>query len=96
MSRRIVFFAICIAMLTAGSPRTHAFEDHSFEAVAADVIVVRPLSFVATAIGSALFVVSLPVALVSRSTSQTAEALVLRPGRATFTRPIGDLSSLVD
>ena len=96
MSRRLILLSLCISFLAAGTPRTHAFDDRSFEAVAADAIVVRPLSFVATVIGSALFVVSLPVALISQSTSQTAEALVLRPARATFTRPMGDLSSLVD
>ena len=91
-----MFLALCVSFLAAGAPRTHAFDDRSFEAVAADAIVVRPLSFVATVLGSALFVVVLPVALISKSTSQTAEALVMRPARATFTRPLGDLSSLVD
>jgi len=84
------------AFLLASSPQTHAFDDRSFEAVAADVIVVRPVSFVATILGSALFLVALPVAAISGSTEQTAEALVLKPARATFTRPLGDLSSLID
>jgi hypothetical protein len=96
MSRRIIFITLCAAFMAASTPRTHAFDDHSFEAVAADVIVVRPLCFVATVIGSVLFVAALPVTLISKSTPQTAEALVGRPGRATFTRPMGDLSSLVD
>jgi hypothetical protein len=82
--------------LAASTPRTSAFDDGSFEAVAADAIVVRPFSFVATILGSALFIVTLPVAAISKSTSVTAEALVLKPGRMTFTRPMGELSTLTD
>jgi hypothetical protein len=95
MKRTFILFCAA-ALLSASAPRAHAFDDNSFEAVAADAIVVRPLAFVATIIGSVLFVVSLPVAAISGSTAQTAEALVLRPARATFTRPLGDLSSLTD
>lgn len=71
-------------------------EDGSPEAIAADVLVVRPLCFVSTLVGSALFVVALPVAAISKSTRQTAHALVVQPARATFTRPLGDLTALGD
>ena len=59
-------------------------------AVAADALVGRPLCFAATVIGSAIFVVTLPVAATSHSVHSTAESLVLTPARATFTRPLGD------
>ena len=95
MKRNVLIF-ISALFLAASAPSTSAFDDGSFEAVAADVVVVRPFSFVATLIGSALFVVSLPVAAVSDSVSDTAEALVLNPGRMTFTRPLGELSTIVD
>ena len=94
--RRILILMLSVMFLTATAPRTSAFEDGSFEAVAADALVVRPFSFVATILGSAIFVVALPIAAISNSTSETAEALVLKPGRATFTRPMGELSSLID
>lgn len=93
MKRRLPILLIVI-LFAASAPSTQAFEDSSFEAVAADVIVVRPVSFVATILGSALFLVSLPVAAISGSVSDTAEALVLNPGRMTFTRPLGELSML--
>ena len=96
MKRRIVIMLFSIMFLAASTPRTHAFEDYSYEAIATDVLAVRPLTFVATIIGSVFFVVSLPVAAISGSTAQTAETLVLRPARATFTRPVGDLSNLVN
>jgi hypothetical protein len=94
--RRILILTLSAVFLAATTPNTSAFDDGSFEAVAADALVVRPFSFVATVLGSAIFVVALPVAAISGSTSQTAEALVLKPGRATFTRPMGELSSLTD
>ncbi len=61
-------------------------------AVAADALVARPLCFVATIVGSAVFVVALPVAATSGSIDSTAEVLVKRPAWATFGRPLGDFS----
>jgi hypothetical protein len=56
-----------------------------------DVVVARPVSFVLTAVGAALFVVSLPVAAISRSVHTTSETLVAGPARDLFSRPVGDL-----
>lgn len=94
--RRIVFLVLSALMIVGAAPSTSAFDDHSFEAVAADVVVVRPVSFAATIIGTALFLVALPVAAISKSTSETAEALVVRPARMTFSRPLGELSTMGD
>jgi hypothetical protein len=94
MKTRILTLCCVVAILAAGMPQSKALEDGSPEAIAADVLVVRPVCFVATVIGSALFVVCLPVAAISRSTKQTAHALVTTPARATFTRPLGDMSDL--
>jgi hypothetical protein len=94
--RRIVMMLLSVILLAASVQSTSAFDDNSFEAVAADIVVVRPAAFVATVLGAALFVVCLPVAAISGSTSETAEALVLRPGRMAFTRPMGELSGLGD
>ena len=93
MKRRLPIL-LTVILLAASAQSARAFEDGGFDAVAADIIVVRPASFVATILGSALFLVSLPVAAISGSVSDTAEALVLTPGRMTFTRPLGELSML--
>ncbi len=69
-------------------------DDGSPEAVASDVLVVRPVCFVATILGSALFIVALPVAAITKSTRQTGDALVGAPARATFKRPLGDMTDL--
>lgn len=64
--------------------------------IAADVLIVRPVCLAATVIGAALFLVSLPIAIVSDSSSETARKLVGLPARATFTRRLGDMSSLTN
>jgi hypothetical protein len=60
--------------------------------MAVDTVIVRPVCFLATVLGSALFVVSLPIAAVSKSIKPAAHALVVRPANATFRRPLGDFS----
>jgi len=62
--------------------------------VAVDAVVVRPVCLLATVVGSALFVVSLPIAAISKSIKPAAHALVGRPASATFKRPLGDFSDL--
>ena len=71
-----------------------AFDDGSAEAVIADTIVGRPACFVATVVGSAFVIIALPFAAISRSVKETADVLIVKPAHATFTRPMGDFSSL--
>ena len=59
-----------------------------------DILVVRPACLVATVLGSALFVISLPIAACSGSVRKSAHTFVVRPARATFTRPLGNLEEL--
>ncbi|HVM48013.1 MAG TPA: hypothetical protein VMU04_08295 [Candidatus Acidoferrum sp.] len=96
MKTRLVSL-VCVLVLLAGTvtPCMASTEGGSLEAVA-DVLVVRPGCFVATVLGSALFVVALPVAAISRSIPRTAQVLVVTPAKATFTRPVGDMEDLVD
>lgn len=94
MKTRILTFCCVAAILLAQVPQAQAMEDGSAEAIAADILVVRPACLAMTVIGSALFLVSLPVAAISKSTRQSARALVVRPARATFTRPLGNMTDL--
>jgi hypothetical protein len=63
--------------------------------VVVDVLVARPISAAFTAVGAALFVVSLPFAAASRSVHTTSEILVAAPARDLFTRPVGDLQDFL-
>ena len=84
--------ALCALTLLSSATPTFA-SDNSLEVVA-DVTIVRPGCLAVTAIGSALFVAVLPIAAISRSVKKTGHTLVTGPAKATFTRPLGDFSSL--
>ena len=88
---------ICVLAVGLGSvASSSAAEESNPLEVAADAIVVRPACLVATVVGSAAFVVALPAALFSKSVKKTANALVVKPAKATFTRPMGDMEALLD
>jgi hypothetical protein len=83
-------------MLMASAPRGLASTASTYDggAVAVDVLLVRPFCFLGTLCGSAIFVISLPIAIPSRSVHSAAHALVVVPAHATFVRPLGDLDDL--
>jgi hypothetical protein len=94
MRNKALCIGCALVLWFGGVLPSQAFTDESPEAITADVLVVRPFCLAATIVGSAVFVVALPVALISKSTDKAANALVKAPARATFTRPLGKLNSL--
>jgi hypothetical protein len=86
---------VIVAYLFAYVPNAGA-SDADGGAIIADVVIARPLCLAATAVGSAFFVLALPFALVTRNVNQTAQALVVTPAKATFTRQLGDFESIKD
>jgi hypothetical protein len=86
---------LCALTVLASATPVHAEEDKTLDAIV-DVGAVRPGCFVATVAGSAIFVLALPFAAMSKSVHKTAHTLIVYPARATFTRPVGDYSSLED
>jgi hypothetical protein len=87
---------MCVLALTLGSASSSFGAEDNSMLMIADVALVRPACLVATAIGTAFFVISLPIAAASRSTKRAAHALVVTPAKATFTRPLGDMEALQD
>ena len=85
-----------LALLLGTVNPAFAAGDTGATSVAIDVIVARPVSLAMTIIGSALFVVSLPVAIPAQSVEKVAHTLVVTPGKDTFTRPLGDFDSFLD
>jgi hypothetical protein len=92
--KRKLLTVLCVCLMSLGGVNTSRASDDHAVAVIADVTLVRPGCFIATVIGSACFVVALPFAAVSGSVKETADALVVQPAQATFTRPVGDFTSL--
>jgi len=60
------------------------------EAMAADLLVVRPLGIVASVVGTAVFIVSLPFSALGGNTKIACQKLVKDPAKFTFKRPLGD------
>ena len=89
---------ICVLAISLGSAATCSATDDNGGPmeVAADALVVRPVCLAATVVGSAVFVVALPAAALSKSVKKTANTLVVKPANATFKRPLGDMDALRD
>jgi hypothetical protein len=97
MNNKLLISGICVlAMLLSTSAPAFAAGDNDAVSVAVDVVVARPVSFALTVVGSALFVVSLPVAITAGGVDKVAKTLVVGPAKDTFTRPLGDLQDFLD
>ena len=59
------------------------------EAIAGDIIIVRPISLAATLLGTVIFVASLPFSIPSGSVGSAAKSLIVEPAQYTFSRPLG-------
>jgi hypothetical protein len=92
MKTKILTALALLAVLTTTTPAVAA-EDKSLDVVM-DLGLARPGCFAATVAGSAIFVLALPFAAMSHSVKKTAHTLVGVPAHATFTRPVGDFTSL--
>ena len=60
-------------------------------AMAGDLLVIRPVSFVGLVAGSIVFVLSSPFSAIGGNINQAAEKLVKNPASYTFVRPLGDI-----
>ncbi len=83
--------AVCM-ILTASLARAEQYATDippTAEAMAGDVIFVRPLSLAATILGTATFIVALPFTIPSGSVGSSAKVLIGEPAQYTFTRPLG-------
>jgi hypothetical protein len=85
---------LCALVFTFGGINSSRAEvDRSLDVVG-DVLLVRPGCFAVTVVGSAFFVIALPFAAMSGSVKSTADTLIIHPAEATFTRPVGDFTTL--
>lgn len=85
---RLLLCATLVGWLAV--PAQAAQEDEpSAAAMAGDLIIARPLGIVATTLGAAAFVVSLPFSAAGGNVEQAADTLVVGPARETFVRCLG-------
>jgi hypothetical protein len=91
----MVFLLIATLVLvpfgtSALARETSLDEKNTAAAMTADLVFVRPLGIVATVLGCAVFVVSLPFSALGSNTREASQKLVKDPAQFTFKRPLGD------
>jgi len=64
-------------------------EDPSALAMAGDALIARPLGLAITAVGTVIYIVTLPFSLAGGNSKQAGETLVVTPAEATFVRCLG-------
>jgi hypothetical protein len=82
----LVFVPFGTSALAGGSS---VDEENSDAAMAADLVFIRPLGIVATVLGCAVFIVSLPFSALGGNTTEASQKLVKAPAKFTFKRPLG-------
>ena len=87
---------LCVFLLTATlSPAlaqdTEADSDITAASMIGDLFVLRPLGLAATILGTALFIITLPITSGAGNKDVAQEKLVNAPGKYTFNRPLGKL-----
>lgn len=95
MQKRILSRALVVLICAlVGAPAFAGAEDRPADyAMVADLVVARPLGLVFTAVGAAVFVVSLPFTAASGGMKDAANSLVVGPAKETFVRCLGCESS---
>jgi hypothetical protein len=86
------FIVALITLAIAFGPVTTVRAENEDEAarVTIDLLVARPVGVALTALGGALWVVTLPITAVLGETRTAGRALVVGPYRSTFKRPLGE------
>jgi hypothetical protein len=87
------FVLVSVALAPAlGEQENYQYDTEEYSdavAMGVDLVVVRPLWFVGTVLGTVAFVVSLPFTALGGNTSEAAQKLVVAPAKYTFVRPLG-------
>lgn len=89
----MLVFAFLLTSTAAFSQDGYERAEPSGAEIMLDIILIRPLGIVATAIGGVVFLVGLPFTLPTSSVKVSAEKLVADPFYYTFSRPVGDIDS---
>lgn len=86
--------ALAAALLASAPARAYdqgVDETPTAEAMTFDLFVMRPLSLAGTLVGTAVYIVALPVNLLTLNLADPARRLIVEPAKYTFVRDLGDL-----
>lgn len=88
MKKIVVIMLTLIIVLT--SSMAFAATDTSAASVITDMILLRPVGVASLGVGTAMYIVALPFALITRSHATTFKVLVKEPFEFVFVRPVGE------
>lgn len=94
-TKRLLVFVMVIALVCTTAGFSALAQDSGMkdeprgDAMIADFVLVRPMGIVATAVGTAFWVVSLPFSALGKNTGVAWNKLVKDPFVFTFSRPLG-------
>lgn len=88
MKRKWTALLTALVIITSAAP-AYA-EITQSDLVVLDVALIRPVGIVSVVVGTALFILSLPVSIPSGSVGAAANSLVKDSFEYTFIRPVGD------
>ena len=94
MKRTLSTWLTIAALLLTAAPCATAKPHPDPASITADALIVRPVGAVVTVACAAVFVVALPFAAIANQVPQTAEAMVAKPARAIFARPLGNFEAM--
>jgi hypothetical protein len=92
----VVVLFLCATSLVHAAEDSYMVKDRgdvSAEAIIVDGLVLKPAGVMATLLGTAVFVVTLPFSLPTKSVDKAAQKLVVDPAKYTFVRPLGQVES---
>jgi hypothetical protein len=87
----LFLWATSLVHAAGDSYYTTRSEDVSAEAIIADGLLLRPGGIIATVLGTAVFVITLPFSIPTKSVDTAAQRLIVDPARYTFVRPLGQI-----
>jgi hypothetical protein len=64
--------------------------DRNGDKMLADAVFLRPLGLVSMALGSVVFLISLPFSITGHNEDEALQQMVIAPAEYTFKRPLGD------
>lgn len=90
--RRALVAVSCVALVAGSTPALaeNVITHDDGASMMADLFLVRPISVVGSALGLAVWIVTLPFTLPTQSADEAGRELVGKPFEYTFNRPLGD------
>lgn len=85
----IILTTICMVALPMHAQAEQIDETPSAIEMAFDGLIIRPITLVATVLGSVIWVATLPFSLLGGNAGEAAEVLVIAPAEATFLKCLG-------